>query len=113
MIRYPLSSFTRTYQSKVIDPGKREVVWRYVVPANYYLFVEKIYIFWIPGFKNYLYIDNVLEKELNYQVGSPEAPERYDPPILVKGELRIETYNGSGRKMMGEALIDGYLVPLV
>ena len=103
---YPITILGKNENSVNVKPGEVKDIIRIKVPKGYLLFVYSIEIDkWYPNARYEVWMDGELVYSYNR-----EGRFNYDPPYVVKKELRIVGVNYSSEELPMGAFVDGVVM---
>lgn len=108
----PFSSLFKVLQSKEIAAGSSAVVFIGKIPKTHIGFLEKVGTSdWLEDTWFIWQIDNVVVEKVERVIGFINSPAYYNPPLVVKDEIRWTGYNDSDTDHYFEVLNDGLAYP--
>ena len=103
------SSFVNPYQYKIIEPGKKDIVFEFKIPRDYVAFIEQVANSWFPN-TYYIFMVDWEEVVIEREIAPINLPKVFNPPILAKRIIRWIAYNKDTEPHCFEVLCDGYLL---
>lgn len=106
----PLGTLYNPHQYDSVSAGQKKTIFYFKVPSGMVLFVKQVantwdnntyWLFEIDGERVYPKIERV--------IAELDEPKEYDPPFLVKGNVKWTFYNNSSSTVSAEVLCDGIL----
>ena len=103
--------FPVVHKTVNVDDGETKTIYELNIPAGGVGFINAVGNNYYSGVKWYWYIDDALVEPdpIQRQLGFVNMPKKFEPPFVVKNNIRVEAYNGAGESANLEWLCNGYI----
>jgi len=99
------------HQYKTVGIGASDTIFSFAIPYNYIGFLSHLYCAYFSNCYVEWYIDNIFIEKIERIIGDIESPFEFEPPFLVKKEIKLIGYNNDSSGHTFEAIIDGLAFP--
>ena len=109
----PLSELIQPQKVVRVEPETSRIIFYYEVSKRNPLFITHLYHNWSVGLRWTIEVDGEkIEWNVERQLGRPEKPINYDPPIVCERYIKVMVSNDSDEQKVAEFIIDGYFVTI-